>query len=232
MAAAIPIALMVGGAMAKNAAATKQANQQRSQLNAALARTDQTQQKANGLVEAEASKLSPVARAAAMSMQADTNAAGAKSDLAAAGATDSGGNAIINTAGDNGAVSKEFLTSKADRALSEGTRLTAIARQLAQVRAPGQLQEQEGQDRADLTQQLGSMWDTTQHLNDANQTTAGNVPLPGYAALGDIAQAAGSAYGGSKMGGAGLGTTRMLPKNAKGGTIWGGGDAPMSGGFA
>jgi len=227
MAAAIPIALMVGGAMAKNAASAKQADQQRSQLNAALTRTGQTQQKANGLIEGEAAKLSPVARAAAMSLQADQNTAAARSDLAASGATDSGGNAIINTAGDNGAVSKEFLTSKADRALAEGSRLTAIARQLAQLRAPDQLQQQEGQDRADLTQELGSMWGTTQHLNDANTATAQNVPLPGYAALGDVAQAAGAAYGG-KSKGLGLKTG----KGAAGGYVWTGGDTTSGGGFA
>lgn len=227
MAAAAPFILMAAGAMAKNAAASKQADQQRSQLNAALTRTDHTQQKANSLIEGEASKLSPVARAAAMSMQADTNAAGAKSDLAASGATDSGGNAIIETAGDNGAVSKEFLTSKADRALEEGSRLTAIARQLAQVRAPGQLQEQEGQDRADLTEQLGNMWGTTQHLNDANSATAENIPLPGYGALGDVAQAAGAAYGGK---GKGLGMKGG--RNPAGGYVWSGGDTTSTGGFA
>jgi hypothetical protein len=231
MAAAVPYILMAGGALIKNRADQEQANEKRTQMNQALTRTSQTQEKANTMIGDEASKLSPVARAAAMSMQADANVAGAKSDLAAAGATDNGGNAIINTSGDNGAVSKEFLTSKADRALTEGARLTEIAKQLAKVRAPGQLQEQEGQDRADLTGRLGDMWDTTQNMNRANAQTAENTPLPGYAVAGDVMSAAGQVYGG-KMGGAGLGTSRMLPKNAKGGTIWGGGDTAMPGGFA
>jgi hypothetical protein len=228
MAAAIPIALMIGGAVVKNQAEKQQADEQRSQLNDALTRTADTQKKSNVLVQQQADNLSPIARAAAMTQQTGANLDQSKSDLTSAGAADGQGNAIINTAGDNGAVSKDFLTAKADRALEEGTRLSSIAQQLAKVRAPGQVQEQEGQQRANLTEALADMWGTTQHLNDANSLTAQNTPLPSYALAGDLAQAAGSVYGG-KAGGTGLGTSRMLPKNAKGGTIWGGGDTSMGG---
>lgn len=223
MAAAAPYIAMAVGAAVKNQAEKQQADQQRSQYNAALARTDATQKKSNTMVEGEADKLSPIARAAAMSMQTDQNAAGAKADLAASGATDAGGNAIIDTSGDHGAVSKEFLTAKADRALSEGARLTSIAQQLAKVRAPGQLVEQEGQDRANLSEQMGSMWDTTNHLNGANTATAQGIQLPAYAALGDVAQAAGSAYG-SK------GKAAVKGKAPTGSYVWGGDDT--AGGFA
>lgn len=200
MAAAAPYLLAIGGTVLKNQADQQQAQEKRTQLNAALMRTDQTQQKANSMIGQEADKLSPVARAAAMSQQVAANQAGTTSDLATAGATDSGGNAIINTAGDNGAVSGEFLRTKADRALSEGSRLTAIAQQLAKVRAPGQLEEQEGRGRANLTEALANMWGSTQNLNRADATTADGIELPQYAALGDVAQAAGGAVAARKRG--------------------------------
>lgn len=225
MAAAAPYALAIGGALLKNQATQQQAREQRSQLNTALARTDQTQQKANTMIGQEADKLSPIARMANMQTQVDTNAAGSKADLAASGATDPSGNAIIDTSGDHGAVSKEFLTAKADRAISEGTRLSAIAKQLAQVRAPDQLVSQEGQGRASLTEALANMWDSTNNLNGANQNTAQATQLPGYAAAGDLMSAAGSAYGGKGMG------VKKPGVNRQGGTIWSGGD-DTTGGFA
>jgi hypothetical protein len=228
MAAAAPYLLAIGGAALKSSADAKQADEQRSQLNAALARTDQAQHKANGLIEEQAATLSPIARAAAMATQTGANIQQAKSDLTAAGATGSDGNAIINTSGDDGAVSKEFLTAKADRALSEGNRLSAIAQQLAQLRTPGQLQEQEGQQRANLTEQLADMWGTTQGLNNGNQQTAAQVQPPAYGQLGELASTVGTAYASKGMG-KGLGASRGLTKAAKGGTIWVGGDTNMGG---
>ena len=231
MAAAAPYALMIGGELLKNRAANQQASEQRGEINAALGRTSQTQQKANGLVEAQARDLSPIARAAAMAAQSGANLTGAKADLAAAGATDGQGNAIINTAGDSGAVPMEFTKAKADRALTEGNRLSTIAQQLAKTRAPGQLVEQEGQNRANLTEQIANLWDTTKALNDANTATAGDTQLPGYAAVGDLASAAGSAWAGKGFGAAG-GSGKLVPKNAKGGWIWSGGDSNLNGSTA
>jgi hypothetical protein len=46
---------------------------------------------------------------------------------------------IIEGAGDGGNVSSDYLNAKADTALTEGNRLTAIARELSKTRAPGQL---------------------------------------------------------------------------------------------
>lgn len=194
MAAAIPYAVMIGGQLLQQKAAEQQGNERRHEINAALGRTDQTQLKANTLIGQEAAKLAPGVRQAALNAQADANANSSKAALTAAGATDGGGNAIIDTAGDHGAVSKDFLTAKADRALSEGDRLTQLARQVALSRAPGQLQEQEGMDRADLSERLGDMWGSTKNLNDANSATAGGVQLPGYGALGAIASQLGAAY--------------------------------------
>lgn len=224
MAAAAPYILAIGGAALKSRADAQQASEQRNQLNAALTRTDQTQKKANGLIEQQATTLSPIARAASMASQTSANVDQSKSDLAAAGASDGQGNAIINTAGDNGAVSKEFLTSKADRAIEEGTRLSSIAQQLAKLRAPGQLQEQEGQQRANLTEALSNMWGTTQSLNGANANTAENIQAPAYGELGQLASTVGTAYA-SK--GKGLGVAKG--KGATGGTIWGGGDTSVGG---
>jgi len=232
MAAAIPYAIMVGGALMQQRAAQQQGDERRTQINQALARTSATQQKANTAIGAEAAKLAPAARIVNLQSQADADTNAANADLQAAGATDGTGNAIIDTAGDHGAVSKDFLTAKADRALAEGSRLTSLARQVARARAPGQLQEQEGQNRADLSEQLGDMWGSARNLNDANQATAAGIELPGYGTLGALASQLGAAYAGKGTGAsAGRGTTRMLPKNAKGGVIWDGGDS-TNGGFA
>lgn len=229
MAAAIPYALMIGGSIMQQRAAEQQGDERRAEINQALGRTNATQLKANSLIGQEAAKLAPTTRAASMATQADANTASARADLQAAGAADGTGNAIIDTVGDNGNVSKDFLTAKADRALSEGNRLTSIVRQIARARAPGQLQEQEGQDRADLTEQLGDMWGSTRNLNDANQATAATIALPGYGTLGALASQLGAAYAANGMGSTKPPSARLVPKNAKGGWIWSGGDTPAPG---
>jgi hypothetical protein len=222
MAAAAPYIIAAAGTAVKMRADQQQAQEQRQQLNAALSRTDETQKKANAAIGEEAAKLAPTARMANLNNQAGADVTQAKSDLTASGATDSGGNSIIDTAGDGGAVSKEFLTDKADRAISEGTRLSSIAQQLARTRAPGQLVEQEGQGRANLTEQLANMWGTTQNLNSGNATTAQGIQEPGYGQVGQLAASLGSAYAAK---GAGTGSkAALVPKNAKGGYIWSGGD--------
>jgi hypothetical protein len=200
MAAAIPLAFMVGGTLLQQQAAKQQGDEQRAELNKALERTSLTQKKANTAIGQEAAKLAPAARMATMQSQAAANDASSTADLQAAGATDGGGNAIIDTSGDHGAVSKDFLAAKADRALTEGSRLTQIARQLAAARAPGQLQEQEGLDRADLGERLGDWWGTTKSLNDANATAAQNIEAPAYGTLGGIASQLGAAYASKGMG--------------------------------
>jgi hypothetical protein len=64
MAAAIPYALMIGGTVLQQRAAKQQADEQRSELNKALTRTDQTQKKANTAIGEEAAKLAPATRMA------------------------------------------------------------------------------------------------------------------------------------------------------------------------
>lgn len=219
MAAAIPYALMIGGTVLQQRAAQQQGDEQRSELNQALGRTQQTQQKANTQIEAQASNLAPIDRAAALDALATANTQQSKAELGAAGATDAAGNAIINTDGDHGAVSKDFITAKADRALQEGNRLSAIAQQLAKTRSVGQLQQNEGEQRANLTQALSSLWDTTKNENDANQITAGGIQPPAYGTLGSVASTVGSVWAGKNMG-KGLGA-----KKKPGGTIWAGGDS-------
>lgn len=199
MAAAIPYAVMIGGSLLQQKAAAQQADEQRAELNKALTRTDQTQKKANTAIGEEAAKLAPAARMATLNSQVAANDGRATADLQAAGATESGGNAIIDTSGDHGAVSKDFLAAKADRALTEGSRLTQIARQLAAARAPGQLQEQEGLDRADLGERLGDWWGTTKSLANANAISSGNIEMPAYGALGGLASQLGAAYAGNGM---------------------------------
>lgn len=203
----IPLAIAAAGTLASARADQVQGTQRRDKLNEALMRTDKAQGVTDTKVLNEAQTLSPVARAAAMTTQANTNADASKADLAAAGATDANGNAIINTSGDDGAVSRDFLTAKADRALTEGSRLSAIAQQLAKTRAPGQLEQQEGQRRADLGENLGSMWGDVKADNNATQLDAEGIQAPMYGKLGKLAQMAALAY---MTGGAGAPTVTGL----------------------
>ena len=112
------------------------------------------------------------------------------------------GAAIIDTAGGEGAVSGDFIRAKADRAVQEGDRLTAVARELAKVRAPGNLVNEEGLRRADLTERIGSSGATNRAHAQAASLDAENVEAPFWGQLGKMAAQAGAMWAGGAGGGA------------------------------
>lgn len=169
------------------------ADERRSILNKAFRRTEESQDKTNKQVLDEGAKLTGQQRMADMQAQADANVLQSTQDLKGGAAMDAQGNAIIDTAGSDGNVSSDYVKAKADKALGEGERLSSIARELAKVRAPGQVATTESQRRADMTSGLNSMWSSTRNLNSADTLDAQNVDSPWWGKLGKVAQMVGMA---------------------------------------
>lgn len=207
------LAASVGGTGLNIMAQQEQADDRRSVLNRQLEQNDATSKQASGLVLNEAQNLTPQARQAALDATASSNEARTASDLAGAG----GALAAVDTSGDAGNVSKDFLTAKADRAVSEGTRLTALGRELAKIRAPGQVQTQDGYRAANLGSNLSDVLGSNARMAKANSLDAESVQAPAYGALGSIASALGTAYtAGSIAKGAGAAAGGGLTSGASG----------------
>ncbi len=181
----LALALALGGTGAQMIGARQQQKKQRAILNRAMEDTAQTQQQATSQVMDEAKKFTPEAR-----MQSMQEAEQSAYDRAQA---DVGGGAAANIPTASGNVSADYLKAKADSAISEGNRLTAIAREAAKVRAPGNLQNAEALRRASLTGELGSRWSRNRNMSAAAQQDAASVEAPWYSDLGKIASAVGSA---------------------------------------
>jgi hypothetical protein len=181
------LALSVGGTGASIAAQQQQASERRDIANQQMQRTNKAQEEADAKINAEGKQFAPDARQAALDGQQQATFDQSQKDLGAAPT-------IIEGAGDGGNVSSDYLNAKADTALSEGNRLTAIARELSKTRAPGQLMTAEGLRRANLTGELSDIWGTNKRQAAAAELDAQNVDEPLYGSLGKLASAAGSAY--------------------------------------
>lgn len=181
------LAVAGAGTAASISAQRRQEKQQRATLNRQMERTEQATDKAVDLVQQEGQRFSPEARAAQMAEAEAAAAASAEKDLGAGGP-------LVSTAGDAGNVSAEFLTEKADRAISEGTRLTALGRELAKIRAPGQLQQNDRLSQANLASSLSNIGGTNANMARANSMDAAAIQAPAYGQLGQIASALGGAY--------------------------------------
>lgn len=206
MAAYAPYILMAAGTAASVAGQQSQAREQRRILNRAMEATDKTQKEGAQMVLDQAQKLSPIQRQQALADQEAATYAQAQKDLA--GRMDAGGTgAIIDTAGDAGAVSSDFVKAKADKAISEGSRLMEVAREAAKTRAPGQLLTTEGQQLSDLMGQLGSKYGANKNMSQAAGLDAQNADTPLYGKLGKIASMVGSMWAGGAGGAAGAGAT-------------------------
>jgi hypothetical protein len=197
-AAAIPYLLLAGGTAAKYAGDRKAANERRDILNKSLQRTQATSDDAARQVVVEGQQFTPDARAAAMQDLENAAFQRAQSDLSAGGA----GGDVVDTAGGAGANSAAFVKARADKAISEGNRITDIAREMARNRGTGDLLQAEGLRRADLAGRLGSAASSSRNMAQADQLDAQNVDTPLYGKLGGLAQMAGAAW---LAGGAGAG---------------------------
>lgn len=181
------LALSVGGTGASIVAQQQQQQQRRDIANKQLQRTAADQAKTDALVNKEGVQYAPDARSAALDAQQGATFAQSQKDLGSAPT-------IINGAGDAGNVSSDYLAAKTNTALSEGNRLTAIARELAKARAPNQLTQAEAIRRANLSGDLSSIWGSDRASANAANLDAQNVEEPLYGSLGKIASAAGGAY--------------------------------------
>lgn len=180
------LALTAGGTVLQSQAAQEQADQKRQVLNRQLTRDDQTTDKAIDLTQQEAQKYAPAARLAAMQGQEGQIFDQSQKDIGAGGA-------LVDTAGDNGNVSEDFLKAKADRAVTEGNRLTDIAREAAKTRAPTALEGEEGLSKADLAGSLQSLFGTNRNLAGATENDAAGVQEPGYGLIGKLGSSIGTA---------------------------------------
>ncbi len=181
----VAAALALAGTGAQMIGARQQQKQQRRVLNRAMEETDRTQRQATTQVMDEAKKYTPESRMQAMQDAEQAAYSQAQSDV--------GGGAAANIPTASGNVSADYLKAQADRALSEGSRLTSIAREAAKVRAPGSMQNAEALRRASLTGDLASRWSKNRNMSAAAQQDAASVEAPWYSDLGKIASAVGSA---------------------------------------
>ncbi len=176
------------------------AKERRQILNRAYDENQRTQDEGAQRVLAEAQKMSPAARQAAMAEQEAAAFAQAQQDLGGQASPGAGG-AIIDTAGSAGNVSADFIKRSADTAIGEGNRLMQVAREAARVRAPGQTLTQEGLSRSQLTGDLASMWSANRSRAQAAELDAQNVEEPTYAKLARVAKQAAMLYMTGGMGG-------------------------------
>lgn len=181
----IAAALALAGTGAQMIGARQQQKKQRAILNRSMDETNKTQREASAQVLDEAKKFTPEDRMQSMRDAEQSAFSQAQQDV--------GGGAAANIPTAAGNVSDAYVKSAADKAISEGNRLTAIAREAAKVRAPGSMQNAEGLRRAQLTGDLGSRWSRTRNMANAAQMDAQSVEAPWYSDLGKIASAVGSA---------------------------------------
>lgn len=191
----IPLLLSGGGALLQSNAQQEQADQKRATLNQQLERDADASRKSTALVQGEGQNYGVDARRAALEDQQGKTFTQIQSDMQGAG-----GAGAVPTAGDAGAVSEDFLKEKAGRAVTEGTRLTDIAREAAKSRAPGQVQGSDGLRKAGLAGSLQNIFGTNTNMAHATVNDADAIQEPGYGALGSIASAIAPATMGASSG--------------------------------
>jgi hypothetical protein len=177
---------MLGGTAASMLGARQQARQRRDIINRQLDRTRATQASAQRMVQDEGAKYTGEQRANALQSQEGAAFEQAQKDVGAY---------IAPTAGGAGRVSDDFVKARADKAIAEGSRLTAMAREAAKLRAPSRMQQQEALRRADMHSTVGSMLGTDHNMANAAQLDAESVDEPLYGQLGKLAAMAGTIYG-------------------------------------
>lgn len=203
MAAAVPYIIMAVGTAAQINAQNEQARNQRKLVNQAYDQLEAGTSKTSQAIAKAAQQYDAENRQQGMDAATQQIQAQQAQDLGGAGAT------MINGAGDAGNVSQDYLSAKADRAVSEGTRLSKIAQQIAKTRAPGALTTKEGLNNAGTMADVSSIWGSTKGIAGALTNDAGAVQEPVYGQLGRVASSIGGAmaaggYGSNSPSGAGV----------------------------
>lgn len=183
----VAAAVAAAGTAAEYQGEQKKASTQRNILNQAFQDQKKATDKATTLVLDEAGQLNGENRERAMIDQEAQAFEQTQKDLAGAGGD-------IVSSDTSGNVSSDFVKAKADKALTEGNRLTAIAKEAAKLRAPGQVTSADKMRQADLMSRTGSMWSTTRNKNQASALDAQSVQTPWYGTAGKIAKEAAMMY--------------------------------------
>lgn len=182
----LAIAMAVGGKLMEMQATQEQASERRNVLNQQLERDDKATGKAIQLVKNEGQNYDVQNRQDAIQKQEDKTYNQINTDMQGAG----GG--TVNTSAGDGNFSEDFLKTKAARAVDEGTRLTAIAREAAKSRSPGQIMTSDALRRAGMAGDLQNLWGSNNNMAHATGQDADAVTEPGYGALGSVASALGT----------------------------------------
>lgn len=209
MATALPYIAMAVGTGLSMKANSDAASERRNIINSQLEGTQRATEKAAALVDKESQQYDPNARKQALTDQEQQAFERSQKDLQFG----AGGGSLIDTAGGGGNVSGDFLKAKADRQVTEGNNLTALAREVAKTRAPSLLLTKEGQSRANLAGNLQNTFGAARNMANAAGQDASMVQPAAY---GQIAQAVGN-MGAMYMSG-GTGGTKAGGTKAGGGT--------------
>jgi hypothetical protein len=179
---------MAGGTAAQMHGADKMEEEQKRILNRSMEETQKTQDQASADVAMEGANFSPEKRALDLAAQEQGAIQRAQADL-------SGTEGIVQSA-TKGNVSADFLKGKADKAISEGNRITDVVRESAKLRAPGQQMAEESIRRGALAGDLGSKWSSAGGMSRAAMLDAEGVEMPSIGQLGQIASMVGSVWAG------------------------------------
>lgn len=183
------LAISAVGTAASMQAARQQQQQQRNILNKQMERTEEATDKSAEMVQKEAQNYDQAGRVEQM------GAAQAKSQRQIQADIQGAGGAGIDTVGDAGNVSDDFLRTKAARAIEEGTRMTQIAREQSRARAPGQMRLDDSLRMADLAGEMSSLWGGARNVASASGLDARSVQPGALGALGQVASAIAPAVG-------------------------------------
>ena len=173
-----------------------QRRERRAILNRQFERTQAAQKQATAQTLDEAATMGGAQRLADMQAAADTSTAQTMGALKGAGAD------LLTTAGGSGGVQSQAMQeAAAQRQAAEGDRMSAIAKQLGNVRSVGKVQAAGAQRRAALAEALGSMWNSNRGQAQAASLDAEDVGMPWYGQLGAVVNQAGNAALRAKSGG-------------------------------
>jgi hypothetical protein len=194
---AIPYIMMAVGTAMQAKASREQADDRRKILNRQLEREDDATGKAIEMVQQEGQRFDPQSRMDGLQQSEQQAYDQSQADIAGAGG------AGFTTAGGSGAISSDFLQTKAARAVEEGNRLTSVARAAAKSRAPGMLNMEDGLSLSGMTGNMANLWSRTGNMGRAAGLDAEGVEPPAYGAVGGVMSSVGSAMAGGGGGGFG-----------------------------
>jgi len=175
--AATALPLIVGGTALQMQGQREQRRDRSRILNRAMDDAEQAQTMAVQTVTDEGEMLAPERRMADMQQAEDAAYERSMGDIAGIDITPSQG---------AGAVSEAFEQLRARRSGEESARMSAVARELAKLRAPGMVQTDGAMRRGAMSEALGSMFNSQRARTNAAQFDADSVDMPMYGQIGQM----------------------------------------------